>query len=308
MRFPGITIIRAAPIANSKSRRPPRRVSAWCPTGVLICLAFLSADAAGQRVAAIAPDGNSRSAEYAERLLSAMPSPLRVVDISAASSAFESVPVENPYNLNLDEARRIGAVIGCDYFLLIAAANQRRSSSAKPSFFEAYASIFLASSRSGRLILWTLDRVEGESAESADEMLINSAGKMAAELRQKIISAREGELAAQEFTPFTEVPEEGKPEAKGLRPPLPYRRIKPEYTLTAYLYSVIATVDIFVDITAEGEIANIDIARWAGYGLDESVIDNVRKMNWRPATRNGRKLPMRVLLRYNFTKIEKTDN
>jgi len=28
-------------------------------------------------------------------------------------------------------------------------------------------------------------------------------------------------------------------------------------------------------------------------------------MNWRPGERGGKPLPMRVLLRYNFTKIEK---
>jgi hypothetical protein len=35
------------------------------------------------------------------------------------------------------------------------------------------------------------------------------------------------------------------------------------------------------------------------------VTDAVRAMNWRPAMRGGKPLPMRVLLRYNFTKVEK---
>ena len=39
--------------------------------------------------------------------------------------------------------------------------------------------------------------------------------------------------------------------------------------------------------------------------LEESVEKAVRAMNWRPAMRNGSALPMRVLLRYNFTKVEK---
>ncbi len=53
-----------------------------------------------------------------------------------------------------------------------------------------------------------------------------------------------------------------------------------------------------------GKILKVETARWAGFGLDEAVAENVRQMNWRPATRNGKALPIRVLLRYNFKKIE----
>jgi hypothetical protein len=62
-----------------------------------------------------------------------------------------------------------------------------------------------------------------------------------------------------------------------------------------------------VDIDAEGRIAASRIVRWAGFGLDESVEKAVRSMNWRPAMRNGKSLPMRVLLRYNFRKVEKDE-
>jgi hypothetical protein len=51
----------------------------------------------------------------------------------------------------------------------------------------------------------------------------------------------------------------------------------------------------------------IGITRWAGYGLDESVIKTINEMQWRAASREGKALPIRVLLRYNFKKIEKED-
>ena len=86
---------------------------------------------------------------------------------------------------------------------------------------------------------------------------------------------------------------------------MPYKRIKPEYTPAAYLYGIAATVDAEVSIDANGDVKRIDITRWAGYGLDESVIAAIRQMNWRPGERGGKPLPMRVLLRYNFTKIDK---
>lgn len=309
MRSQSFIIISSEAQNRGTEHRPgrPRRFARNSAL-LFICAVLFSGVAEAQRVAAIAPDTNTLSTDFAEKLLDAFPAPLRTVEISIASAAFASVPVENPYNLSTEEARRIGNVIGCDYFLLIATRTQRRSSSSKPVFFEAYAAIFLANSRTGRLVSWTLNRTEGDTPESADETLMNSIPKVAGELAGMIRSSREAELTSQEFSPFEEVPDENSPKSKGLRPPLPFRRLKPEYTITAYLYDVRATVDVLVDISAEGEIVHTEITRWAGYGLDESVIETVKKMNWRAATRNGRKLPMRVLLRYNFTKIEKTEN
>ena len=101
-----------------------------------------------------------------------------------------------------------------------------------------------------------------------------------------------------------ELPAENSPEAKNFRPPLPYRRIKPPYTRTAYQYSIAATVDVEVDVDETGGIARTEIVRWAGFGLDEAVEKTIRQMNWKPADRNGKPLPMRVLLRYNFKKVE----
>jgi hypothetical protein len=38
--------------------------------------------------------------------------------------------------------------------------------------------------------------------------------------------------------------------------------------------------------------------------LDEAVARNIEKMNWRPAERNGKFIPLSILLRYNFKKID----
>ena len=66
--------------------------------------------------------------------------------------------------------------------------------------------------------------------------------------------------------------------------------------------SVEAAVDVLVDIDAKGKVGQIEIARWAGYGLDESVINTVKQLDFFPAMRDGVAIPMRVLLRYNFRK------
>jgi TonB family protein len=61
-------------------------------------------------------------------------------------------------------------------------------------------------------------------------------------------------------------------------------------------------VDVLVDVRADGEVAQVQIARWAGFGLDEITAATVRKMHFFPAMKNGNAIPMRVLLRYNFRK------
>src|SRR5260370_37042049 len=89
---------------------------------------------------------------------------------------------------------------------------------------------------------------------------------------------------------------------KEVRAPRPYRRLKPLYPESAARAEVEAVVDVLADIDARGEVGRIEIARWAGYGLDQSVIDTVKQMHFFPAMRAGVVIPMRVLLRYNFRK------
>ena len=109
--------------------------------------------------------------------------------------------------------------------------------------------------------------------------------------------------AIENSTPVIEVMAEENSEAQnGTRPPRPFRRVKPEYTKAAALTEVEAIVDALVDIDEKGEVGRIEIARWAGYGLDQSVIDTVKQLHFFPAMRNGVAIPMRVLLRYNFRK------
>jgi TonB family protein len=90
--------------------------------------------------------------------------------------------------------------------------------------------------------------------------------------------------------------------AKGLRLPLPYRRLRPPYPETAARAEAEATIDVEVDIGADGEVSKVEVVRWGGFGLDEATINTVRQMHFRPAMRDNEPVPMRVLLRYNFRK------
>jgi TonB family protein len=104
-----------------------------------------------------------------------------------------------------------------------------------------------------------------------------------------------------------DAPEEGSPAAAGFREPAPYRRLRPAYTDEAARAGAEATVDVSVEVGADGEVGRVEVVRWAGFGLDEAVVSTVRQMHFRPATRDGRPFPVRILLRYNFRAPKKTN-
>ncbi|MEO6589384.1 MAG: energy transducer TonB, partial [Pyrinomonadaceae bacterium] len=226
---------------------------------------------------------------------------------SLAETAFFSSTFEKPFNMTTDEAKNIGAAIGCHYFLFVKAELLRRSAFKREEFYEAYSVVYLVSAKTGKLVFWDLESFDADLSSEAEKKLFDSAGKSVKKISDKLVENEKVEIRSNEKNTFEEIPAENTPEAKNFRPPLPYRRISPEYTKIADFYNVEATVDVSVEIDSGGKILNTEIVRWAGYGLDESVTEAVRKMNWRSATRNGKTLPMRILLRYNFKDIEDED-
>ena len=233
-----------------------------------------------------------------------------VADRDLTRSAARGAGYAGSLNMSLREARDLGAAIGCDFYFIGDAQTLRRSSSTKPIFYETYAAIFLVSARTGKLILWERPSVEGDSVGKSLKQFMTilssekTAGRYIAAVRRALQDERTERAAAIENrAPIIEAlsDEEGD-ENKDVRAPRPYRRLKPQYPETAAQAEVEATVDALVDIDSQGEISRVEIGRWAGYGLDQAVVDTVRQLHFFPAMRDGVAIPMRVLLRYNFRK------
>ncbi len=228
-----------------------------------------------------------------------------LIDSELATSAARGAGYTGSLNLSKNEARDLGAAMGCDFYFVGSAETLRRSSSAKPIYYETYASIFLVSARTGRLISWARpSREAGSAAESlAEFMKVFSGAKNRYPdiIRQASEAERADHIAA--VIPIIEVlPDDDHGSSKDIQAPRPYRRLKPEYPDSAARAQVEATVDALVDIDANGEIMSVELERWAGYGLDESVIRTVRQTHFFPAKRDGLAIPIRVLLRYKFRK------
>lgn len=268
---------------------------------------FLSLQAEAQRLSILVPEKAPQNTQFVSNLRGALEKKFTVIDDSLSEAAYSATAVPDPYNMTTGAARNIAAAIGCDYFLLIRTSTQRRISLERPSYYEASAAVYIISSLTGRLVYWKLLESKSGTPAEAEQFLANSAAGLAVELSDRLKEVKVRERSEKPSRKIEELPPENSPEAKSFRPPVPYRRVKPEYTRQAYLYGVTATVDLLLDLDEKGNIMRTEVVRWAGYGLDESVTDAVRKMNWRPAERNGKPLPLRVLLRYNFKKVDKEE-
>jgi TonB family protein len=232
---------------------------------------------------------------------------LLLTDREEGRAAARGAGYAGSLNLTLEEARDLGAAIGADFYITGDAQTLRRSPSKSPVYYEAYASIFIVSARSGRLIMWDRPSFERGTPEEAERALQAELAQRAAARYSALINAaaeserEERAVSTAHGVPLIEeVPAEDSPDARGLRPPAPYRRLRPAYPETAERAEAEATVDVLVDIDADGEVARVEVVRWAGFGLDEECVNTIRRMHFRPAMRDGQVVPMRALLRYNF--------
>lgn len=265
---------------------------------------LLAASVVAQRVAIVTPQQTASDAEYSQRLNESLSGAARVLDSTQSETAFRAVQIRDVYNMSIEEARAAASVMGCDYFVVVRTGIQRRSSFSRADYYEAFGVHYVVSGRTGELVAWILKSLEVDDRDKAFSVLAASTNGTAKEIVDKIRSANASEHRAPASAKIEEVPDPDSPAAANLKPPIPYRRIKPDYTATAFLYDVRATIDMEADVDSDGRILATRIVRWAGFGLEESVEKAVRSMNWRPAMRAGKPLPMRVLLRYNFTKVE----
>ena len=236
---------------------------------------------------------------------------LVMLDRGLGAAAARGVGYRGSLNMTLAEARNLGAAIGCDFYVTGDAQTIRRSSSARPVYFESYASVFVVSARTGRLVLWDRPVAEADHPEQAESYLLTALdARNAARYAAGIVEAFERE-ERERFRPASDdvaetlidlSTDEGAEAHKDLREPAPYSRLRPAYPDAASRAEAEATVDASVDIGADGEVGRVEIVRWAGFGLDDSVVSTIRQMHFRPATRDGEAVAVRVLLRYNFRK------
>ncbi len=269
-----------------------------------------------QRISvAILDFGETQTAKRAADKLSLLFSSnndLSLTDREESRAAARGAGYAGSLNLTLQEARDLGGAIGSDFYITGDAQALRRSPSTRAVYYEAYASIFIVSSRTGRLVMWDRPSFDAATPDEAEKFLLKELNERGARYAAAIRAAREMERneraqvlerVAAPVPVIEDAPEDETIAAReGIRLPLPYNRLRPAYPETAARAEAEATVDVQLDIDERGEISRVEIVRWAGFGLDEATLSTVRQLHFRPARRGGVAVPMRVLLRYNFRK------
>lgn len=239
---------------------------------------------------------------------------VQLLDAELTRAAARGIGYNGSLNMTLNEARDLGSAMDSEFYIIGDARTLRRTSSQTPVYFESYASIFLISSRSGKLVSWERHQFQSDNSQSAEQQLLAqlSSKELPKRYIEVLLKARSEEshqraLALDLAAPLIEeAPDDEKAAAEqGLRLPRPYRRLRPTYPESAAQAEAEATVDVLLDVQADGEVAQVQVARWGGFGLDETTVATVKQMHFFPAMRNGTPIPMRVLLRYNFRKPQR---
>jgi TonB family protein len=229
---------------------------------------------------------------------------LQILDDDLTRSAVAGLKIENPFNLSLAEAKNLGAATDCNYFFVVKDETLRRSSSSNEVYFESSVIIFLANARTGHLVAWEHVFATADAPEAAERKMLDATAKIVerfvTKMAQAEVSERRERAQNTEAKEILKISGEEMAENSGFRIPLPYKRLQPNYTLPAQKADVEATVDVAVEINAEGIVEKTEIERWAGFDLDEEVARTVKKMQFRPALKNDAPVRSRFLLRYKF--------
>ena len=158
---------------------------------------------------------------------------LKVLDRSMAETAFRALEITTPANMKVGDSRRTADAIGCDFVLLVHGGSLRRTSLSKGEYFESYIAIYLISERSGRLVSWDLISFEADDQAKAENLLFGPLKQRSELILDKLKAAEARELSEKSPASIEQLPLDYSPQDKAFRPPIPYRRIKPEYTAQA---------------------------------------------------------------------------
>ena len=231
--------------------------------------------------------------------------PMELIDPELTGVALRGAGYAGSLNLSLTEARGLGQSLGADYFMLGRLIETRRQQGGDLFSFDSLAGLFLVESRTGRLLRFVEVNATGSVAAQVHGQLL---GKLPGAWSQMVGAIAEAERLGVGAVPL-EAGQDGSPavfsdlseiEGGGGTLPVFVRQLKPIYPDLAARSEVVATVEVLALFQPDGTVREVEIKRWAGYGLDESAVSTVRQLSFQPATRDGRPVSFRGLVRYNF--------
>ena len=95
-------------------------------------------------------------------------------------------------------------------------------------------------------------------------------------------------------------PATGEQPASALVPPELTDFVEAPYPPDAKAQGVVGQVVLQIDIDGDGKVTAVEVKKTAGHGFDEAAEQAARKFVFRPATRDGKAVPSRILYVYKF--------
>ncbi len=230
---------------------------------------------------------------------------IELLDDDLVRTAANGAGYAGSLNLSRDEAKALGQSLGCDFYVLGKTLAARRLTGVKGEqfYFEALAGLFLVETRTGKLILFTFESAKAQTEIQAKGQLKEILKHAWLRYTGAVLAARKLQLVAIEkleaLPPVIDVLTEDSI-AAGTEQPFFFQRIKPDYTEQADLANIAATVELEAVFREDGTVGEVEVVRWAGFGLDESAVATVKKLRFKSAEREGKKLTLKGLVRYNF--------
>jgi TonB family protein len=234
---------------------------------------------------------------------------IKLVERAQLRPALAAIGYDGSINMTLDDARRMGAAIGCDFFITGKAEAIARSAREGESHQEAIIAVMIVDGRAGSLSLFDLINEKAETKELAIEKAGAAIKTRAGDYVTRLLDLRAAQAEVprastlQGGEPVEDIPDLQSPLAAGFKPPEFLNRVKPEYTPQADASDISATVEARVVFKSDGQVGDIEIIMWAGFGLDESAAAAIRQLRFKPATRDGRPVSVRATVRYNFRRL-----
>jgi TonB family protein len=232
-----------------------------------------------------------------------------LIEPSQLQPALAGTGYNRSINMSRDEARGLGAAIGCDFFIIGKKDMATRSVSKGESHEEAILGLMIVDGRTGALAAFDFLSEKAPAREAALAALMKTVDARAAsyvDLMNQIRARREtlSPPNAQSAETIADLRNAESAVEAGFKPPEFLNRAKPEYTESAERADINATVEAAAVFRASGEVGEVEITRWAGFGLDESAERAIRSLKFKPAMRAGQPISVRAMVRYNFRLIE----
>jgi TonB family protein len=281
-------------------------------------IGFVDGSVAGEKSNSEKSDSeksNSEKSGSALRLEDALESAFKrdarvaLIEPSQLKPALAGTGYNRSINMSRDEARGLGAAIGCDFFIIGKKDLATRSEAKGESHEEAVLGLMIVDGRTGALAAFDFLIEKASAREAALAALMKAVDSRAANYIEWMnqIRARRETLSppAARSSEIIEDIRNAEPAAGAdFKPPEFLNRAKPEYTEAAERADINATVEAAAVFRASGEVGEVEITRWAGFGLDESAERAIRSLKFKPAMRAGQPVSVRAMVRYNFRRVE----